>query len=83
MAQAFKLKEIRVTSRTPSEWILADIRIHAVGHGFGHGLVHLWSEHGVLLGSASQSAIVREIRDEPRVVTGGRLQRPAPKGDRA
>ena len=38
---------------------------------------------GVLLGSASQSAIVREIRDEPRVVTGGRLQRPAPKEDRA
>ena len=74
---------LRVTSRTPSEWILADIRIHAVGHGFGHGLVHLWSEHGVLLGSASQSAIVREIRDEPRVVTGGRLQRPAPKEDRA
>lgn len=40
-------------------WILADVRIHAIARGFGHGLVHLWSEDGRLLATASQSAIVR------------------------
>jgi acyl-CoA thioesterase-2 len=40
-------------------WILADVRLHAVNHGFAHGLVHLWSRDGVLLGTAAQSAIVR------------------------
>jgi acyl-CoA thioesterase II len=50
---------LRVASRRPSEWILADVRVHAVGDGFGHGLVHLWAEDGTLLGTASQSTIVR------------------------
>jgi acyl-CoA thioesterase len=55
---------LRVVQRHPSEWILADIRVHAVQGGFGHGLVHLWSEDGILLGTASQSTIVRQWRDE-------------------
>jgi acyl-CoA thioesterase-2 len=50
---------LRVASRQPTHWILADVRVHAVDHGFGHGLVHLWAEDGTLLGTASQSAIVR------------------------
>jgi acyl-CoA thioesterase len=54
---------LRVVTRHPTEWILADVRVHAVEHGFGHGLVHLWAEDGTLLGTASQSAIVREHRD--------------------
>jgi acyl-CoA thioesterase len=44
------------------------VRVHAVADGFGHGLVHLWAEDGTLLGTASQSAIVRawrEDQDEP------------------
>jgi acyl-CoA thioesterase len=45
-----------------SEWILADVRVHAVADGFGHGLVHLWARDGALLATASQSAIVREWR---------------------
>ena len=49
---------LRVVRRHPTEWILADIRVHAVADGFGHGLVHLWAEDGTLLGTASQSAIV-------------------------
>ncbi len=65
---------LRVAHRVPpngteAEWVLADIRIHAVADGFGHGLVHLWAEDGTLLGTASQSAIVREHRadaTEPR-----------------
>jgi acyl-CoA thioesterase-2 len=55
---------LRVASRTPTDWILADVRVHAVADGFGHGLVHLWAEDGTLLATASQSAIVREFREE-------------------
>jgi acyl-CoA thioesterase len=54
---------LRVVTRQPTEWILADVRVHAVAEGFGHGLVHLWAENGTLLATASQSAIVRKHRD--------------------
>jgi acyl-CoA thioesterase len=54
---------LRVVQRHPTEWILADVRVHAVEGGFGHGLVHLWAQDGTLLGTASQSTIVRFHRD--------------------
>ena len=50
---------IRVARLVPTEWVLVDVRIHAIHAGFGHGLAHLWAEDGTLLGTASQSAIVR------------------------
>jgi acyl-CoA thioesterase len=50
---------LRVVDIVPTEWVLLDIRVSAVAHGFGHGLVHLWAEDGSLLATASQSAIVR------------------------
>ena len=50
---------LRVVELVPSEWVLLDIRVHAVARGFGHGLIHLWAEDGPLLATASQSAIVR------------------------
>jgi acyl-CoA thioesterase len=56
---------LRIASRRPTDWILADIRVHAVAHGFGHGLVHLWAQDGTLLGTASQSTIVRAWKDDP------------------
>jgi acyl-CoA thioesterase-2 len=49
---------LRVARIVPTEWVLLDIRIHSVEHGFGHGAVHLWSESGTLLGTASQSVII-------------------------
>ncbi len=55
---------LRVARTTPTEWVLADVRVHAVEHGFGHGLVHLWADDGTLLGTASQSTIVRAWRDD-------------------
>jgi acyl-CoA thioesterase II len=55
---------LRVAHRVPTEWVLADVRVHAVANGFGHGLVHLWAEDGTLLGTASQSAIVRRPIEE-------------------
>jgi acyl-CoA thioesterase len=53
---------LRIVRVHPTEWILADIRVHALAEGFGHGLVHLWAEDGTLLATASQSAIVRNPR---------------------
>jgi acyl-CoA thioesterase II len=53
---------LRMVRVHPTEWILADIRVHALAAGFGHGLVHLWAEDGTLLATASQSAIVRNPR---------------------
>jgi hypothetical protein len=55
---------LRVYRLVPTEWVLLDIRIDAVAHGFGHGTVHLWSQDGSLLASASQSTIVRMMPPE-------------------
>jgi acyl-CoA thioesterase len=54
---------LRVARLVPTEWVLLDVRIHAVANGMGHGLVHQWAEDGTLLATASQSAIVRRWRD--------------------
>lgn len=50
---------LRVYRLAPTEWVLLDIRIQAVAHGFGHGVVHLWAQDGTLLATASQSTMVR------------------------
>jgi acyl-CoA thioesterase-2 len=50
---------LRVVTLVPTEWVLLDIRVHAVANGFGHGVVHLWADDGTLLATASQSTIVR------------------------
>lgn len=50
---------IRFGRIEPSRWILCDNRMEYAGNGFGHGTVHLWSESGTLLATASQSMIVR------------------------
>lgn len=55
---------IRIAHRHPTDWVLADVRVHAVNDGFGHGLIHLWAQDGVLLGTASQSTIVRQWRED-------------------
>jgi acyl-CoA thioesterase len=56
---------LRVGRMVTTHWVLLDIRIHQVVRGFGYGDVHLWSEDGSLLGTASQSTIVR-MWPEPR-----------------
>jgi acyl-CoA thioesterase len=50
---------LRVVHLVPTEWVLLDIRVHAVERGFGHGLVQMFAEDGTLLATASQSCIVR------------------------
>ena len=54
---------LRVAHLVPTEWVLLDIRIHAIAEGFGHGVVHLWADDGSLLATASQSTIVRYWKD--------------------
>lgn len=62
---------LRVARLVPTEWVLLDIRVHAVERGFGHGLVHMFAEDGTLLATASQSCIVRFWKGEtPNVVSG-------------
>jgi acyl-CoA thioesterase II len=50
---------LRVARIAPTDWVLLDIRVHAVENGFGYGAVHLWTEKGTLLGTASQTVIVK------------------------
>jgi acyl-CoA thioesterase len=54
---------LRVVRPVPTDWTLLDVRVHAVDHGFGHGLVHIWAEDGTLLATASQSCLVRFWKD--------------------
>jgi acyl-CoA thioesterase len=56
---------LRIGNMVPTDWVLMDIRIHQVRRGFGYGDVHLWSQDGELLGTASQSTIVRMWTNGP------------------
>src|SRR6516162_8999822 len=50
---------LRMVQLKPTEWVLCDIRIHALVGGCGQGIAFLWSEGGELLATASQSIAVR------------------------
>ena len=54
---------LRVGNLVPTEWVLVDIKMHGVGRGFGHGLVHMYAEDGTLMATASQSCIARVHKD--------------------
>ena len=50
---------LRVANVVETEWVLVDITVESVQHGFGHGHVYLWSSDGTLMATASQSALIR------------------------
>ncbi len=50
---------LRVVRIVPTEWVLLDIQVDGIDHGFGHGTVRLFATDGTLLATASQSTIVR------------------------
>ena len=50
---------LRMVQLKPTEWVLCDIRIHALIGGYAQGIAFLWSEDGDLLATASQSIAVR------------------------
>ena len=64
---------LRVCSLVPTKWVLIDVQVHGVAHGFGHGRVNLWAQDGTLLADASQSCAVRAWRDAT-VASRGRLR---------
>ncbi|MCU1353411.1 MAG: acyl-CoA thioesterase [Acidimicrobiales bacterium] len=57
---------LRVVHIVPTDWVLVDIRVHGIHHGFGHGTVHLWADDGTLMATASQSTIVRHWTNPER-----------------
>jgi len=46
---------IRVAQLEATEWVLCEIKMHALVGGFAQGTGFLWSESGTLLATASQS----------------------------
>ena len=58
---------LRMVQLRPTEWVLCDIRIHALVGGYGQGTAFLWSEKGELLATASQSIAVRPLARRPAV----------------
>ncbi len=60
---------LRVVNLVRSEWVLCDIRVHALHHGFGHGEAFLFAENGTLLAIASQSNSVK-LWSQDMVLTG-------------
>jgi len=69
---------LRVAQLVPTEWVLCDIQMHALAHGFGQGLAHLWAQDGTLLGTASQSISVRRWPGDDAVVSGAALTKTEP-----
>lgn len=50
---------IRVVELQPTDWVLCDMRMHAVMGGYAQGIAFLWSTDGTLLATASQSMAIR------------------------
>ncbi len=50
---------LRVVRLKDTEWVLCDIRMHALVGGYAQGIAFLWSQDGDLLATASQSLAVR------------------------
>jgi acyl-CoA thioesterase len=50
---------LRVVQLRDTEWVLCDIRMHALVGGYAQGIAFLWSQEGELLATASQSTAVR------------------------
>jgi acyl-CoA thioesterase len=46
---------IRYVAERETEWVLLDVRAHAVANEFGHGTVHCWAQDGTLLATATQT----------------------------
>jgi acyl-CoA thioesterase len=56
---------IRIGAFDETEWVLVDLRPHLAVGDYGHGAAHIWSEHGHLLATASQSTSMKRIELAP------------------
>ena len=65
------------SARAETGWVLLDATVHAVADGFCSVTADLWAEDGTLLGTASQTLVLRELKpggalpDRTRRITGG------------
>jgi acyl-CoA thioesterase-2 len=50
---------LRVRRIAPTDWVLCEIRVTQVHHGYAYGDMHLFAQDGELMATASQSVIVR------------------------
>jgi acyl-CoA thioesterase len=50
---------IRIVQLEPTEWVLLDIRMHALVGGYAQGTAFMWSESGTLLATARQSLSIK------------------------
>lgn len=62
---------IRIGSFVETEWVLLDLRPHLAVGDYGHGVVHVWSEDGHLLATASQTASMFRVDLSNLSWTGG------------
>jgi acyl-CoA thioesterase II len=69
---------LRTAQLVPTEWVLCDIHMHALAHGFAQGLAHLWAQDGTLLATASQSISVRRWPGDAAMVSGAALAKTTP-----
>lgn len=52
---------IRFGRPAESEWVLLDISAESADRGYAYGTVHLWAADGTLLGTGTQTAIIRDL----------------------
>lgn len=52
---------IRFGRSVESEWVLLDISAESADHGYAYGTVHCWASDGTLLGTGTQTAIIRDL----------------------
>jgi len=52
---------LRMVTLEPTEWVLCEIRMHALSGGFAQGTAFLWSRSGTLLATASQSIAAKLV----------------------
>lgn len=55
---------LRIAAIAPTEWYLVEIQTQRIAHGVAYSIGHIWSEDGVLLGTASQSQVARPLDGE-------------------
>ena len=50
---------LRAGPRVDTEWVLLALHPEVANHGYAHGTVHLWAPDGTLMGTASQTFVLR------------------------
>jgi acyl-CoA thioesterase II len=52
---------LRIVRHDPTEWYLIEVQLDGAAHGLAHGTATLWSDTGRVLGTASQTTVLRPM----------------------